>query len=211
MRQNPIFTPERLQRLFEIAVPGLSWFLITMPLWLSFWHPALVAYIIITFVVYWFYKSFTLAIHAIRSYVNLTAYVRVDWLSQAKKLTGFNALYHVVIIPQYREPLHILERTIENLTKQEYPLNKLIIVLAWEDKDPRGEETSAILRNKFARQFGYFFVTRHRLATGEIAGKSSNMAHAAREVTKELKKLNIPLAHVTVTSCDADALLHPKY
>ena len=47
--------------------------------------------------------------------------------------------------------------------------------------------------------------------SGEVAGKSSNMAHARREIVGKLASWNIPLAYVTVTSCDADALLHPKY
>ncbi|MEK9169695.1 MAG: hypothetical protein AAB788_03040, partial [Patescibacteria group bacterium] len=45
------------QRLLEIIVPISSWFLITLPLWLSPFHPALVAYFIIAFDLYFFSKS----------------------------------------------------------------------------------------------------------------------------------------------------------
>src|SRR3990167_3455481 len=66
MRQLFLRYPNKTRRMLEIAIPLTSWFIITMPLWLSFWHPALVAYLIITFDVYWFYKSVTLVYFAVR-------------------------------------------------------------------------------------------------------------------------------------------------
>src|SRR3989344_6431317 len=92
--------PVKTTRLLEIIVPSLSWILITMPLWLSFYHPALVAYLIITFDVFWFYKSFTLALHAVKSFVTMNAHVKIDWFSLAKILPHYDKLYQVVIIPE---------------------------------------------------------------------------------------------------------------
>src|SRR3989344_933036 len=105
MRQIFLNYPEKSRRLLEILIPASSWVLITMPMWLSFWHPALVAYLIITFDVYWFYKSFTLAFSAIRSYLTLSAHVKVDWLALTQNLPQSKNIHHVVIIPQYKEPL----------------------------------------------------------------------------------------------------------
>ncbi|MEK7129735.1 MAG: glycosyltransferase family 2 protein [Patescibacteria group bacterium] len=211
MRQFFSHHPTAGQRILEIAVPGMSWILITMPFWLSFWHPALVAYLIITFDVYWFYKSFTLAVYAVRSFVMLSAHITVDWLSQAQVLPGFGHIHHVIIIPEYREPLHILHRTLTNIAKQDFPKDRLIVVLATEDKDPQAKETAAALKKEFGNRFGHFLITRHILHNGEVAGKSSNMAWAARQVVKSLKSWGISMEQTTVTSCDADALIHPKY
>jgi len=211
MRQFLNRYPVRTTRFLEVLIPSLSWMLITMPLWLSFWHPALVAYLIITFDVFWFYKSFTLAIHAIKSFITMNAHVKIDWLSMANNLPNFKDLYHVIIIPEYHEPLHILERTLDNLTRQDFPKEKLIVVLATETKDPEALQTSAILKKEFGAKFGKFLITSHNLSVGEVAGKSSNMAFAAKEVVKKLKLWHIPISFMTVTSCDADALLHPKY
>lgn len=203
--------PNKAQRFFEIMVPAMSWFLITMPLWLSFWHPALVAYLIISFNVYWFYKSFQLAVSAVRSYITLNAHIRVDWLAQAKQQPDFSTLYHAIIVPEYKEPIHILRRTLDNLSHQDFPKERLILVLATEEKDEQAAEVGATLKQEFGEHFGHFIVTRHQLEPGEVAGKSSNMAWAARHLVLELERLHIPLEHVTVTSCDADALIHPKY
>jgi cellulose synthase/poly-beta-1,6-N-acetylglucosamine synthase-like glycosyltransferase len=182
-----------------------------MPFWLSLWHPALVAYLIITFDVYWFYKSFTLVLYAIESFVKLSAHVIVDWKKLAQKQPGWDKIHHVVIVPQYKEPIHILRRTLENIAKQDFPLQRLIVVLACETKDPTAAETGKVLSAEFSKIFGHFLVTHHELTVGEVAGKSSNMAWAAKEATVAVKKWKINPEHVTITSCDADALLHPKY
>jgi cellulose synthase/poly-beta-1,6-N-acetylglucosamine synthase-like glycosyltransferase len=197
--------------MLEISIPAASWLLITMPMWLSLWHPAMVAYLIITFDVYWFFKSFTLAYNTIRSFIKLTAHSATDWLTKAKTVPGFDSLYHAIIIPEYKEPLHILERTIANLARQDFPKERMIIVLATEEKDPEADKTAAILSDKFAGQFGRFLVTKHTMTENDVAGKSSNMAHAAKELVKTLETWNIPLKNVIVTSCDADALIHPRY
>ncbi len=211
MRRLFTLYPNKTKRALEIIIPALSWFLIPLPLWLSLWHPALVAYIVITFDIYWLYKSSTYAYHAIRSFLLLQAHVQVDWLTKAKRQSGFDNLYHVIIIPEYREPLHILRRTLTNLTKQDFPHTRLILVLATEDKDTNARETETLLRREYAHHFGHFLVTRHILHTGEVAGKSSNMAWAGRKVVQAMKSWGINIKDATVTSCDADALLHPKY
>lgn len=211
MRRFLSLYPEKTTRLLEIFIPSLSWLLITMPLWLSFYHPALVAYLIITFDIYWFYKSFNLGIHAIRSFVTMNAHVKIDWLTLAKIQDNFEELHHVVIIPEYKEPMHILERTLDNLANQVYPKEKLIIVLATEQKDDEAQHTIDILKEKYADKFGKFIGTIHKLVPGEVVGKSSNMAHAAKEVYAKCEEWNINPSFVTVTSCDADALIHPKY
>lgn len=211
MRQFFEDHPRLSVRLLEISVPLLSWLLITMPLWLSFWHPALVAYFIITFDVYWFYKSFSLAVNAIKSYVTLNAHIKVDWLSRAKAHPQFKNLYHVIIIPEFNEPIHILERTLTNLANQDLPREQMIIVLATEDKDPNAGTVSQELKNEYGKTFKHFLVTRHVLKPGEVTGKSSNMAWATKEVVTKLDEWKISLKNTTVTSCDADALFHPKY
>lgn len=203
--------PVKTRRFFEILLPTISWLVITFPLWMSFWHPALVAYFVIGFDVYWFYKSATLAINALRSYVTLSAHLKVDWLTQAKKMPGWKKLYHLIIIPEYREPLSVLSDTLENLTNQDFPHERIIVVLAIEKRDREALEKAHLLKDKFGKLFGHFWLTSHPTIEAEVAGKSSNMAWAAKESVKKLKELRIDLKNVTVTSSDSDVLLHPKY
>ncbi|MBI2029764.1 glycosyltransferase family 2 protein [Candidatus Gottesmanbacteria bacterium] len=203
--------PEKTARAIEIIIPSITWFLITLPFWLSFFHPALVAYLVIAFDVYWFYKSATLAINAIRSYLTLSSHVRVDWLSLCKQIKGWDSIHHVIIIPEFKEPLSILRDTLTNLTKQDFPLKSISIVLSTEDRDLTADQTGEILRKEFGMKFANFWIIKHKLNSNEVAGKSSNMANAGRFVSDVLIKKGYDLSKVTVTSCDADILLHPKY
>jgi len=203
--------PRQSNRLLEIAIPSASWIFITMPFWLSFWHPAIVAYLIITFDIYWFYKSITLAFYAVKSYITLVAHSKINWLDLASKVENSEKIYHLIIIPEYKEPLHILRRTLSNLESQKFPKEKLIVVLATEAKDPDAVETASILKQEYGNKFGRFFITRHTLTNGETAGKSSNMAWAAQKIYEILKQDGFDITYTTVTSCDADAILHPSY
>src|SRR5437773_8922463 len=133
--------PSKITRFFEMILRTMSWLLVTMPVWLSFWHPALVAYLVITFDIYWFYKSITLAYHGTKAFVTMTAHAKIDWLAKAKELPDFDHLYHVIIIPEYKEPIHILRRTLTNLANQDYSTKRIIVVLATEGKDPEATET----------------------------------------------------------------------
>jgi len=141
----------------------------------------------------------------------MQAHIKVDWLTKAKELPDFEKIYHVVIIPEYKEPMHILEHTLDCIVAQDFPAKKMIVILATEEKDSSAEETSVFLTKKYGNKFGMFFTTKHKLTAGEVVGKSSNMAWAGRFIFNELKKHAIDLSFVTVTSCDADASLHPKY
>lgn len=203
--------PKKSRRFLEIIIPATSWAIITMPFWLSFWHPAIVAYFVVLFGIYWFYKSASLAINALRSYLTLSSHIKVDWLSLARKNKLYKNIHHIIIIPEFKEPFHILRRTFNNLVKQDFPKKQISVVLATEARDENAQRTGKILKQEFGRRFAHFWVTKHKLKPHEVAGKSSNMACAGRWVAEKLKSLGFNLKNVTVTSCDSDALLHPKY
>src|SRR3990167_2100931 len=178
--------PDSTRRAFEILIPLISWLLITLPFWLSFWHPAWVAYFVIAFDVYWFYKSLTLAINGTRAFLTISAHTKVDWLKELEKLPHWQKLYHVIIIPEYKEPQSVLDDTLENLTKQQFPLKNIIVVLATEATDSQRSITTNYLVGKYKNIFKYLWVTEHPVIAGEIRGKSSNMAWAGRETVAKL-------------------------
>ena len=203
--------PQRAKRFFEILIPLISWAIITLPLWLSFRHPAVASYLIVLFMVYWFYKSAIVAYHGLKSYLTLRAHMQVDWLLLAKKQKGFNDIHNLVIIPEYKEPIHVLRQTLEYIKNQDFPAKKISICIATEVRDSEAPEIIRTLKNEFAHHFAHFWISKHRLVPGEIAGKSSNTAHGARYSVEQFNKIGKSLDAITVTSCDADALLHPKF
>jgi hypothetical protein len=120
----------------------------------------------------------------------------------------------VVIIPTYKEPLHILERTIGSLADQEFPREQIIPVLAMEKGEPEEDRNTKwkALKEKFGSTFKYMFMTVHTLIPGEVAGKASNEKFSAvwvKENFIDAKEMNID--YFTVSSCDADHKYHPKH
>ncbi len=214
MRNFVIKHEKEILRALEI-LPGLvSWNLILFPYWGVIVIPEVVAYFILIFNVYWFYQSFQLALSAIISHVRIQAAKIYNWMADVKDFPDYKKVRHVVIIPVYKEPIHILERTLNSLASQEFPTKQIILVLAMEGKEPIQErsEREKVLRSKFKGVFGEFFVTTHELVMGEVSGKASNERFAAIWVKKnyiDAKKIDIN--YITVTSCDADHKFHPKH
>ena len=64
MRRFFLKHPQLINRIVEIIIPLTTWAIITMPLWLSPFHPAVVAYFLLSFNVYFFYKSLTVTIYS---------------------------------------------------------------------------------------------------------------------------------------------------
>jgi hypothetical protein len=201
-------------RLLEILPGFVSWNIILFPYWGIFVIPTIVAYFILFFNIYWFYQSLQIAITATMSHLRIQASMVYDWVNDLRAFPDWETVHHVVIIPTYKEPLHVLERTIQTLTDQDLPTKQLTVVLGMEAKEPQADREIKVkaLKEKFKGVFGNFFVTVHTLTNGEVVGKASNERYAAIWAKKELvDKRGMDINYITVTSCDADHLFHPKH
>lgn len=214
MREFIIRHEKGILRALEILPGFVSWNLILFPYWGIFVIPNIVAYFILLFNVYWFYQSLQLAVSAVISHLRIQAAKIYNWMDDVKGFPDWQKMVHVVIIPVYKEPIRILERTLSSLANQEFPTKQIVVVLAMEGKEPvqdRGERAK-ILGSKFQGIFGKIMVTVHNLEAGEVSGKASNERHAAIWVKKNfIDAQNIDLNYITVTSCDADHKFHPKH
>ena len=214
MRRFILKHPKLAQRLLEIMPGFVSWNLILFPYWGILVIPNIVAYFVLLFDIYWFYQSLQIAVTATISHLRIQASIQYDWLKDLKSFPDWKKVQHIVIIPTYKEPLYILKRTFKSLANQKLPKKQLTIVLATEKKEAEKERKEKIraLKEEFSGTFAHFFVTVHELAAGEVAGKASNERHAAIWAKKKLvdeRKMN--LNYLTITSCDADHVFHPKH
>jgi hypothetical protein len=203
-----------IQRLLEILPGFVSWNLILLPYWGIFVFPVFVAYFILFFNIYWFYQSLQIAISSIISHTRIQAAKIYDWMGDVRGFPDWQKVRHVVIIPTYKEPLHILERTLNSLATQELPTNQIIPVLAMEKNEPEEDRNKKwkALSEKYEGVFGKLIMTVHKLEVGEVTGKASNEKFAAVWIKKNLidaKNMNID--YFTVSSCDADHKYHPKH
>src|SRR3972149_8927882 len=127
-----IFTtyPIKTRRALEILPGFISLSLIFFPFWGSFFIPWAVAYFILFFDVYWFYKSFSLAITAFIASRKIKNAEKQNWLSLAKPLENFEKMSHILIIPNYQESVEKVKISLQSLSQQTFPVKRIYIVLA---------------------------------------------------------------------------------
>lgn len=202
-----------LYRFLEI-IPGLaSWATLIAVILASIYKPFLAAYFIIAFAIYWVLKTAFLSYHLRYNWKRLKHYMSLDWGSMLERFQ-YKHLYHVVILPFYKEPIEVIDASLNSLAASHYDKSKLIIVLASEEAG--GEETQKNAREmqkKWQSHFGHLLITKHpRGIPGEMAGKGSNASYAAEEVrTKILDQEGISYDKVLVSIFDIDTVVYPDY
>jgi cellulose synthase/poly-beta-1,6-N-acetylglucosamine synthase-like glycosyltransferase len=201
-----------LGRVFDLTIPILSWFLITLPVWLSPFHPALVAYFIIAFDLYFLYSCLETVYYSTLSFNLLHTFDTVNFHSLVKqetKKTGH--ISHFIIIPNYKEPLYKLRETLDHMVSNDYPFKKIHLVLAFEKREAEAVEKAVAIK----KEYGHFFVdiieSYHVLEPHEQAGKASNQTAAAHIVSSYVEAHNLDPKDVVLTICDADSILPKNY
>lgn len=230
-----------MYRFFEILPGAVSWTVLLGPLILARWFPRAAAAFVIGYVMIWFMRALKSSIFSVRSFFTYKKFEKIDWetllnffsahssaartkieqkttdqiahLKKTGQYKNWREIYHVVLIATYKEDKEILDSTLQSIAEALYPRDRLIVVLATEERDKaRAEENSRFLLEKYGKQFGQFFATMHPdNLSGEIAAKGANISFAARAVTAELERQNIDLENVIVTTIDADNRPHPQY
>lgn len=209
-----IFTryPVKTRRLLEL-IPGIfSWTLITSPIWGSFLIPEAIAYFILFFDVYWFYKSFSLMVSAHIASQKIRAAEKINWLHKTKPLENFDKISHVVIVPNYKENVLKLRESILSIARQTLPTKQIFVVLAMEEREKDAPEKANKLIAEFKNTFGDIFASFHPDIEGEVKGKSSNQAYGAKVAYEKLfisGKRDIHFA--TVSSVDADSIFDKQF
>ena len=85
-------------------------------------------------------------------------------------------------MPTYGESEEIVADTLHYLTLQDVPLERVSVVLAFEERDPIAPSARQRLSARFAPLFQHFLITFHPDLHGEVRGKSANLTWAARRV-----------------------------
>lgn len=117
-------------------------------------------------------------------------------------------LYNAVIIATYNESRDILEPSVEALTEAEYDLNKLILIIAYEERGGAEiEATANDLIKKYGAKFKYAAAIKHPDGlAGEVkgGGKGPNITWAGRQLTEYVVGEGIDPNNVIVTTLDSD-------
>lgn len=209
---------KKFERLLEILPGSIAWTIILAPAIGGLFVPKIIAYGVIAFLTFWFYKSFKAAFFSLKGYLIVGEWKTINWYKKWKKEKTTNSLNwddikHVIIIPNYNESEKTLSKALQSFANQEQIDKKsLLIFLAMEERVDNARRKAKSLINKYKDEFGLLTATFHPdNIVGEVRGKASNEAWSAKKAKKILDKKGIPLELVTVTSCDADARFHPRY
>lgn len=126
---------------------------------------------------------------------------------------SYREFYHLIVVPFVDESYLVLKSTLEALSTSEYPKDRLILVLASEERaGEAAARTAAVAEQEFGSLFFKMFVTVHPDGLpGEIKGKSANASYAVSSILPELEKLGIAEDKVLVSNLDSDTIVHPQY
>jgi len=212
-----------IYRALEILPATLSWSTLVLAVLASWLFPVAAAFFIIGFVIYWFFRVLYFAFYLRTAYKRTRENEKVDWLEKLNTLpkerysisvSAWQEMYHLIAIPTYNESVQILREAFSALRDSDYPKDKMIVVLAMEERAGKEiHERAAILKKEFGDTFFKFLVVVHPAdIPGEIAGKGSNETWAVKEVKKQIiDPLGIPYEQIIMTSLDADTVVLPKY
>ncbi len=209
-----IFTryPVKTNRSLDL-LPGLvSWTLILFPLWGALVIPYAVAYFILFFDVYWFYRSFSLVITAYISSKKIRQAEAVNWLEKAKTEKDFSKVNHIIVMPNYKESVEKLRRITGSIAAQTFPLKNIYVVLAMEKREHDAKEKAEQILKEFEGVFGGIYAFYHPDILGEVKGKSSNESYSGKEIDKVLVESGlVDLDYATITTADADSIFDRQY
>ena len=202
-----------LYRVFE-TIPGIVSLGTLLGVFVFSWIlPSGVAIFIICFCFYYLFRIFYFSLHQIAGYFKIKKYLKIDWMKRLKVKKSWKNIYHLVILPTYKEGPKIVEESLDCLINSDYPKEKIIIALAVEER--AGEEAQEMAKNiqkKYAGEFFKFIITVHpKNIGGEIGGKGSNVAWAGKEAQKLIDKLFIPYENILVSTFDIDTKIYPQY
>lgn len=122
-------------------------------------------------------------------------------------------IYHAVIMTAYDEGIDTLKPSIEAVEKTTFPNEKIVFVLAYEERGGEAmEETAKQLKEQFKGVFYDFILSKHPAdLPNEVIGKGPNLTYAGILLAEYVEKKHIPIENVIVTSLDSDNQMAPGY
>lgn len=197
-----------MTRFFEILPGALAWLVLLGLFFLSWQLPAAVAVFIVLYDLYWLLRIVYLFFHLRFSFSRLRQNVRIDWFERLKDSgTDWGKVYHLVVLPMYREPYELVCESLNSLVATNYPKEKLLVVLATEERGGLPDrETALKIEREFKRKFKDFLITTHpKDIPGELPGKGSNETWAVKEAVRRIVvPSGIPDENILVSVFDVD-------
>lgn len=122
-------------------------------------------------------------------------------------------VYHAVIVTMYNETLDVLAPTLESVVNTTFPKERMILVLAYEERGGEAaEKVAKTLEKNYKKKFGDFILAKHPDGIkGEVVGKGGNITNAGKVLKKYVREKGLRYSDVIVTTLDSDNRPHKTY
>ena len=115
-------------------------------------------------------------------------------------------IYNAAIVAMYNETIEVLKPTIDAIVNTDYPNDRIILVLAYEERGgPDIEAVAKELKKVYKGVFFDLLTIKHPDGLpNEVVGKGGNITYAGKGLQKYLDKRGIKYSDVIVTTQDSD-------
>ena len=214
-----------IYRFLEILPGALSWGTLVFLVLASWQKPVWASLFIIVFDAFWLTKSVYLSVHLRANWKRISNNLKADWEERLKNFK-YDHVWHMVILPFYKEGFDVVSDCLESLLDAKYPVfsaqsgskeqykGRMIVILAREERaGKQAEETAKAVYDEYHDKFAHFLITRHPAGLpNEIPGKGSNISWAAEEArVKILDPNRIKYEDILVSAFDIDTRVYPQY
>jgi len=203
------------KRVLEMIPGFLSWSAIIGLILLAIFHPISCAVIIIIFDFYWIIRTVYLTTLLVMAHQKLYWQKEINWLIKCRRIStqsGLERLRHLIIFPIYKESPDVLRSSLKAIQECNYPQDKMIVVVAFEERNPSSRENARRLEAEFKNKFFRYLSTFHPDAlSGEGRTKGANATWAAKQARELLKSEGINEEDVIVSCFDADTCVAKEY
>ncbi len=209
MKISPYFK----YRLLEIWPATTVWTTLIVIIGLSFVKPLWMIYFAILFDLYWLLRVTYFIIYLSFSWREYQKQKDINWMNKVQEHSNWSNLYHVIFLPTVDEDINVLRHALSALKESTYPKDKMIVVLAGEERVAESfRSVSSQLQKEYADVFYDFLITLHpKDIPGEIASKGANLHWSGHRVKEYIDDKGWNYDDVIVSSFDADTVVHPQY
>ena len=204
-----------MKRFLEIVPGFISWGIIIFFVVLFIFRPFLAAVAMIVYLLYWVCRLLYMSILLIMAHQRVLSKRNINWLDMCKEVRSdikFEDMAHVVLYATYKEPLEVLEESLNSLKEINYPKKQIIVVLAGEEREAGSSDKLGRISEEFRSYFKDILVTIHpKDIKGEIPGKGANATYAAKKVELYLESKGYDLRNVVISCFDADTCPDRNY
>ncbi len=205
----------KIKRILEIIPGAASWSIIIFLILLAVWQPVACAVLVIVFDFYWIIRTLYLSTLLVLAHQKLYRQKNKDWLKECLQLNPageWQKLYHLIIFPVYKESPEILRPSLEALRNCHYPKEKMVVVVAFEERNPDSGNNAEALEKEFKNEFfGYLSTFHPDSLPGETRTKGANATWAAKKAKEYLSWQYISCETVIVSCFDADTCVEKEY